>query len=52
MSGGLDGLVERADDILVGEAEFSILVRPAVEVLSECFTSYSERVPIDKFVLE
>lgn len=51
MTGLLDGLVQRSDNILIS-GKCAIFVYPTFKIFAQCATSHSHVVAIDQVVLE
>jgi hypothetical protein len=51
MTGFLDGILERADDVL-SRGELAVFVDPPFEVFSESQSGHCHDITVDEFVLE
>lgn len=52
MSGLLNWLFERSDNVLCRKRQFTVLVNPAFQVFTQCEASYSQVITVDQLVLQ
>lgn len=52
MSSFFDRFVQRADNILASKGQLAVLVRPAVQVLSQRATRDGHVIPVNQFIFQ